>query len=238
MNITKTILLAPAAALLSLAPLGATILMIDENFTTNTTSGWSFVGQSTTGNTPGSLAYVAAGTSFSFGPHDGAMRWRPEHTGTSTDQATLIFRLSGITENASGFTLSTTGIHARNTPVNIRLAIQYFEDGSAKWAVSDQSIRTSSGTSAPVAGSWDFSTLTFSSLDSGNLLAGPGTAIASSTVLENVTGIGVYSRFLNQQWMADHATQIDSFTVIPEPQTYAAIFGLMAFGFILWRRRR
>ncbi|MCC5804894.1 MAG: hypothetical protein JJU00_01080 [Opitutales bacterium] len=239
MNLSKWICLTPAAVLLSLTPLGATVLVIDEDFTTNTTGNWSFTGESTLdGGEYGNLDYRAAtsGDDWGFGPHDGAMRWRPEHTGISSDQATLIYQISGVTENASGYTLETTGIHAGNQFTDIYLAIRY-EDGSSQWAVSDQSIRTSSGNSAPVPGSWDLSTLTFSSLDYTNLVAGGGSSVSSSTVLENVSGIGIFSIFEDRNWMADNGTYVDSFTVIPEPRIYAAILGLTALGLILWRRR-
>lgn len=35
----------------------------------------------------------------------------------------------------------------------------------------------------------------------------------------------------------DTSVLVDSITVIPEPSTYAAIFGLLALGFLVWRRR-
>ncbi|MCC5839649.1 MAG: PEP-CTERM sorting domain-containing protein [Opitutales bacterium] len=226
-----------AAILLPFASLGASIVLIDETFSTNTVSNWTVASASTLTDA-GSVQHISAGSQFDYGPHDGVMRWRPNHLGTASDQATLIYQISGVTENASGFTFSTTGIHAQNNNVAIRLAIQFVDNSVTQWAVSNQSIRTSTGTSAPVPGSWALSSLTFSSLNIGNLNAGPGSALDTATVLENVTGIGVYSRFVNQQWQADRATQIDSFTVIPEPRTYAAIFGLMALGLILYRRRR
>ncbi|MCC5849776.1 MAG: PEP-CTERM sorting domain-containing protein [Verrucomicrobia bacterium] len=214
-------------------------LVISEDFTTNTTGNWSFLGESTVDNA-GNIAYHGAGTSWGYGPHDGVMRWRPNHTGTSSNQASLIFReLASGTEDASDYTLSTTGIHANNGNVDIRLAIQYFEDDTTKWAVTNQSIRTSSGgNQAPVPGSWDFSIFTFSSLDTNNLLAGGGSSVTTSTVLENATGIGVYSRFSGQQWMADNATQINSITVIPEPGSLLlVVLGFGACVVFLCRRR-
>ncbi|MCD8481503.1 MAG: PEP-CTERM sorting domain-containing protein [Verrucomicrobia bacterium] len=35
-----------------------------------------------------------------------------------------------------------------------------------------------------------------------------------------------------------HVGGINNLTVIPEPSTYAAIFGLVMLGFVAWRRRR
>ena len=216
-------------------------LILSEDFTTDTTGNWSFAGESTlTGGEFGGLGYLgASGDSWGFGPHDGLMRWRPEHTGTSSNQATLIWQEldPGVTENASDYTLSTTGIHAGHSATNIYLAIQ-FEDGSSQWAVSDQSIRTSSGTSAPIAGSWDLSSLTFSSLDFANLLGGHGSGVSASTVLENASGIGIYSRFENRSWMANDGTYVDSFTVIPEPGTLVLVGVALGAGLVFRRRRK
>jgi len=33
-------------------------------------------------------------------------------------------------------------------------------------------------------------------------------------------------------------TYVDNFSVVPEPSTYAALLGLMALGFVAWRRRK
>ena len=236
----RTFLSCLSVAILMIAhvPVAGTLL-ISEDFTTNTTGNWSFAG-ATTVDTAGFIAYVAPGTAFNFGPHDGVMRWRPDHTGTSSNQATLIWQEldPGSTEDASGYTFSTTGIHATRAAVDIRLAIQYVDNDITQWAVSDQSIRTSTGNNqTPVAGNWDLSSMTFSSLDFTDLLAGAGTGIASSTVLGNASGIGVYSRFEGQTWMADHATQIDSFSVIPEPGTLV-LLGIALGSLLIFRRRK
>ncbi len=37
--------------------------------------------------------------------------------------------------------------------------------------------------------------------------------------------------------LPDVATQIGSFSAVPEPSTYAALFGVFALGFTAWRRR-
>lgn len=189
-------------------------LLINEDFLTNSTRNWSFAGDATAEDA-GGIAYVGAGTHFDYGPHNGVMRWRPNHGGTHANQASLIYRvLDSGTEDASEYKFSTTGIHAQNSQVEIRLAIRY-EDSGTKWALSNESIRTSTGSSAPVPGNWDLSSLTFSALDFNDLLAGPGAAVDTRTVLQNASGIGVYSRFTRQQWQGNRATQINSFTVIP-----------------------
>lgn len=189
-------------------------LLIHEDFSTNSTRNWSFAGDSTVDDA-GGIAHMGSGTHFDYGPHNGVMRWRPNHTGTHSDQASLIYRvLDSGTEDASEYTFSTTGIHAQNSRVEIRLAIRY-EDAGTKWAISNESIRTSTGTSAPVPGSWELSSLTFSALDFSDLSAGPGAAVDTGTVLQNASGIGVYSRFTRQQWQLNQATQLNAFTVIP-----------------------
>ena len=44
----------------------------------------------------------------------------------------------------------------------------------------------------------------------------------------------------NQVWSTGHRTNVDNvaLTAIPEPRVYAALFGLLALGFTVWRRRR
>ncbi|MCC5807537.1 MAG: hypothetical protein JJU00_14535 [Opitutales bacterium] len=43
----------------------------------------------------------------------------------------------------------------------------------------------------------------------------------------------------DQVWSTDHRTNVDNIalTAIPEPRVYAVLFGLLALGFVVWRRR-
>jgi hypothetical protein len=167
------------------------------------------------------------------------MRWRPYHQGTASNQASLFSQTFAGTEDVSAYTFSTGGIHTNRTSdgMTVRFAVQY-NDGGSKWAVSDQSIVTSSGTATPVAGSWALSTFTFSALDAGNLLGGIGSSVATATVLQNATGVGIFSSFSGNTWWADRATQIDSIVVaVPEPSTYALLAGFLALGLVVVRRR-
>ncbi|MCC5840847.1 MAG: PEP-CTERM sorting domain-containing protein [Opitutales bacterium] len=60
-----------------------------------------------------------------------------------------------------------------------------------------------------------------------------GSALTESLPAGNITAVGAYLSGPNNA-----ATRIDDFTVIPEPSTYAALFGLFALGFVAWYRRR
>ncbi len=221
-----------SALLLSLPADGA---LIDYDFTDSDQVGeWEFSTESTTDGV-GSQGWVGPGTQFNFGPHDGVMRWRPHHTDTSGDQAAIGWVDISDAMDLSGWELQTTGIGANRAAVAVSMLVIYEDNGDARYAVSDDSIRTSTGESSPIPGQWGLDDLTFRSLDPDDLLAGPGAEVDTSSVLANVTGVGYYSAFEGQSWMADHATQIDSFTVIPEPASLA-LLGLG--GLVLLRRRR
>lgn len=60
-------------------------------------------------------------------------------------------------------------------------------------------------------------------------------ALLGSLPVGNITAVGVY-HFIPTNTI----TRYDNFTVtaIPEPSTYAALFGLLALGLVAWRRRR
>jgi hypothetical protein len=239
MNYGKLLTLTLFAGLLGAITAQASI-SINYDFTSNTTGDWAFVTESTSG-TLGAQEYLTSSTTKgNFTGHDGLMRWRPHHTGTASSQASLFSQVFAATEDLSAYTFSTTGIHTNRTSdgMTVRFAVQY-DDGGIKWAVSDQPIGTSSGTATPVAGTWDLSTFTFSALDAGNLLGGPGSTVTASTVLQNATGVGIFSIFTSGSWWADRATQIDSITVaVPESSTYALLTGFLAIGFVIVKRRR
>lgn len=51
-----------------------------------------------------------------------------------------------------------------------------------------------------------------------------------------ITAVGVFNRSAGNNW-PDPAIRYDNFTVIPEPSTYALLFGLGAMALLLYRRR-
>lgn len=236
MKHTLKLLLAVGSALVMATAAQATV-SIDYDFTSNTTGDWTFIQESTA--TGAGTNTWGTDTKGNFSGHDGVMRWRPYHEGAASSQASLFSQIFAGTEDVSAYTFSTDGIHTNRTSdgMTVRFAVQY-NDGGSKWAVSDQSIVTSSGTATPVAGSWALSTFTFSALDTGNLLGGIGAPVDQATVLANATGVGIFSSFSSGTWWADRATQIDSIVVaVPEPATYALLAGFMALGGVMLRRR-
>jgi hypothetical protein len=60
--------------------------------------------------------------------------------------------------------------------------------------------------------------------------------------ISGTTYFRIYVAGANGDNDPDNGNYIDNLTiegsVVPEPSTYAALFGLMAFGFVTWRRRR
>ncbi|MCC5806024.1 MAG: PEP-CTERM sorting domain-containing protein [Opitutales bacterium] len=60
-----------------------------------------------------------------------------------------------------------------------------------------------------------------------------GSALTEPLPAGNITAVGAYLYGPNNA-----ATRIDDFTVIPEPSTYVALFGLLAFGFVAYCRLR
>lgn len=62
------------------------------------------------------------------------------------------------------------------------------------------------------------------------------------TVLSGAAEASVRLTFsgASQVWSTGHAVRLDNIalTAIPEPRVYAALFGLLALGFVVWRRRR
>ncbi len=73
-------------------------------------------------------------------------------------------------------------------------------------------------------GVWELHTIDF-----GTVLSGASDAIVRLTFLGGTTN-----------WSPGHRTNLDNIalTAIPEPRVYAALFGLLALGFVVWRRRR
>jgi hypothetical protein len=85
--------------------------------------------------------------------------------------------------------------------------------------------------------SLDYSALTYTvsySSDGGITVQEIGTR-SLGTASDLPVGLAIWSRFTQ----TDTVLNLDSITVtaIPEPSTYAAIFGFVSIGFLVWRRR-
>ena len=69
----------------------------------------------------------------------------------------------------------------------------------------------------------------------------PSLAGAASPDLNNVVGLGIWFDNVRAgdatSGMGFYVTDIQ-LTAIPEPRTYAALFGLLALGAVVWRRRK
>ena len=183
--------------------------LINDAFTSNTSASWTLAAASTLA-TIGTKEYIAPGGTVKGGysGHNGLLRFKGNHTGTSSTQAGLLYNTFTQTDVSQGI-FSTTGIHA-GSAATVRLAIRYMDNGTMKWAISGESIRTSTGTSTPVAGGANLST--YSWYDLGSDLLTIGTTVNSQTVLNNANGAGVYCK-MTGAWLADVMQQIDSFTL-------------------------
>jgi hypothetical protein len=75
------------------------------------------------------------------------------------------------------------------------------------------------------------------------LLFDASAATFNTVTWSNIQGVGYQAQFIQTGTLTSGVidASVSNFQVlaaIPEPSTYAAIFGLMALGMILWRRRR
>lgn len=191
------------------------VTLIDQTFTSNTTSQWSITGYGTRGNP--TRDYIKAGvTKGGFSGHDGLMRVKAYHVGgTSSDQAAILYRTFSMTDLTYG-QFSTTGIHAALERSEARLVILYDTGSGTQFAVSGESVRTSTGTSTPVPGVWDLSSFTWYAISSsGPALLEPnsGSMLDPGVVLRHAVGTGIYSKVTEITWGADYMAQIDSFTL-------------------------
>lgn len=184
--------------------------IIDDRFTINTIGIWNFNSYGPLGNP--TEEYVKSGTNTNgLTNHDGALRSRGYHTGTSSTESALHWMGFGPMRDLTGTSFSTTGIHTPNTGANAWLAVRYGTPTGPKWAVSNQSIRTASSASNPVPGDWQLDAFTWQELDLDNLNT-PGAAVTGATVLQHALGVGVYSRATGA-WLANGMPIIDSFTL-------------------------
>jgi hypothetical protein len=76
----------------------------------------------------------------------------------------------------------------------------------------------------------------FANNPAGDTVGALGDLVFDSVLLNNVTAMGLYHERINTN--ASRGMQISEFTVIPEPSTYAALFGVLALGLALHFRRR
>jgi hypothetical protein len=184
--------------------------VIDDRFTINSTGIWNFASYGPLGSP--TEEYVVAGTNTNgLNNHDGALRSRGFHTGTSSTESALHWLGFGPMRDLSGTSFSTTGIHTPNTGANAWLAIRYGTPTGPKWAVSTQSVRTASTASDPVPGDWKLNSFSWQELDLDNLNS-PGAAVSGSTVLRHALAAGVYARATGA-WLANVMPIIDSFTL-------------------------
>ncbi len=85
-----------------------------------------------------------------------------------------------------------------------------------------------------VAGTWDF---TVSLWDDGTedfIDSISRTGLAFENSVSDLAQMGI----MHNAAGTNPGTNIDNFAIIPEPSTFALLFGMSAFGFILWRRRK
>lgn len=66
--------------------------------------------------------------------------------------------------------------------------------------------------------------------------AGAGPLVSASSVTS--LSQGTYLMQIQLSGQSDQRAAIDDLTMVPEPSTYAALFGILALGFVAWRRRK
>lgn len=76
----------------------------------------------------------------------------------------------------------------------------------------------------------------FANNPSGDTVGALGDLVFDNVLLNNITAMGLYHERINTNQF--RSMQISEFTVIPEPSTYAALFGVLALGLVLRLRRR
>lgn len=74
------------------------------------------------------------------------------------------------------------------------------------------------------------------SVGSGVIGAGAGPVVSTSTI--TTINPGTYLLEIRLSGQGGQRASIDDLALIPEPSTYAALFGLLALGLVAWRRRR
>ncbi|MCC5842043.1 MAG: PEP-CTERM sorting domain-containing protein [Opitutales bacterium] len=134
-------------------------------------------------------------------------------------------------ERSNGATMSVAfDASSINQPVSLSFAInRVVANGVSAYQAS---YSTDGGTSFTNIGSLQSiaqGTWATHEIDFGTVFAGADEAIVRLTFSGGV-----------QNWSTDHRTNVDNIALIaiPEPRVYAALFGLLALGFVAWRRRR
>lgn len=135
---------------------------------------------------------------------------------------------------------SNTGQRAFGLEKRFDTPLRYFADttvilDTSEWAFQNNTWYRFSFDNVDIdAGTWDFTVSRWNTSTESFDATISRTGLAFENAVSNLGEMHIYHNAEG----TNGGTNIDNFSVIPEPATIGLLFGLGIFGFILWRRRK